>query len=146
MDWKICTSDDAQQLSALNGLLHEDEGAVPMEAGERADRLRKWIEAEYTAVLFSNEGQTVGYTLYRSADADSEGLNPGVFIRQYFVVREQRRLGIGRQMYDILTKQVWPSECGILLDTEYDNDRAQAFWRSLGFSEYHLSFIRRPSE
>jgi len=146
MDWTICTLDEIKELSELNGLLHEDEGAVPMDAKVREDRLRNWIDAEYTAVLFSNQNQTVGYTLFRQTDPDSEGLDPGVFIRQYFVVRDQRRNGLGRQMFNILTTNIWPRGCGILLDTKYENQRAQAFWRSLGFSEYHLSFIRRPSD
>lgn len=145
MEWKICTPEDIPQLSELNGQLHEDEGAVPMETADREARLSRWIGSDYTAVLFSIQSQTLGYTLFRSTDPDSEGLDQGVFIRQFFVIRDQRQQGIGRQMFHILREHVWKNGCGILLDTEYENSRAQAFWRSLGFSEHHVSFIRRPS-
>lgn len=117
-----------------------------MKASEREGRLGRWIDSEYIAVLFSSQHQTLGYTLYRPTDPDSEGLVPGVFIRQFFVVRDVRRQGIGRQMFEILTEHIWPDNCNILLDTEYENRGAQAFWRSLGFAEYHVSFIRRASE
>ena len=145
MEWKICLSDDIPQLSELNGQLHEDEGATPMSPEEREDRLRRWLGSEFVGVLFSEENETVGYALYRPADPDSEGMNPGVFIRQFFVVRHARRKGFGRQMFQLLKDEVWSENSSVLLDTEYENTRAQAFWRSVGFSEYQVRFILRHS-
>jgi GNAT superfamily N-acetyltransferase len=145
MDWKICTTDDLDEVATLNGLLHEGEGAVPMDVGDIGERLSRWLASDYTAVLFSTNGQTVAYALFRPTDKDSEGLDPGVFIRQFYVVRDRRRSGVGRQAFEILRDHVWPTNCGILLDTEYENSRAQNFWRSVGFSEYQLTFRRQPS-
>ena len=144
MEWKICSLNDVPLLAELNGQLHEDEGATPMEPAHREARLAKWLASGYTAVLFSRAHNTVGYTLYCATDPDAAGLDGGIYIRQFFVVRDQRRAGIGRQMFDILSDEVWPAKCGILLETEHDNHWAQAFWRSVGFGEYHLSFVRQP--
>lgn len=64
MDWKICQSDDIPQLAELNGILHEDEGAIPMDPQAREERLRRWLDADYCGVLFSVENQTVGYASF----------------------------------------------------------------------------------
>jgi len=74
---------------------------------------------------------------------DTEGIESGVFVRQFYVVPEQRRMGIGRRAFDLLRREVWPENCDIILNTVHDNRRGQSFWRSLGFTEYSVSYIRR---
>lgn len=52
---------------------------------------------------------------------------------------------IGREAFSILREKLWPTGSGLLLDTEHDNRRAQQFWRSVGFTEYQIRYICRPS-
>lgn len=145
MEWRVCSTNDLGKLAQLNRYLREDGGFEPMELRVFEDRLRRWMEAGYTAVIFEKNDESVAYALFRPTDLDMEGLEPGIFIRQFFVMRNKRREGIGRQAFETLRDQLWPKGCGILLETEYENHRAQAFWKSLGFSEYAIGFIREPS-
>ena len=140
MQWQIATAENIETLAHLNRQLNEDEGAEPLPLPEAIDRLTRWLASDYTAILFKIDGTTVAYTLFRPTDPDSEGYPGGVFVRQFLVARDRRRQGIGKRAFQILREEIWPSNCTVLLDTQYDNSRAQEFWRSVGFSEYHLSF------
>lgn len=106
-------------------------------------RMGRWLHSDYNAVLFIVGDKVAAYALFRSTDRDTEGIESGVFVRQFYVVPEQRRMGIGRRAFDLLRREVWPENCDIILNTVHDNRRGQSFWRSLGFTEYSVSYIRR---
>ncbi|MGB0387846.1 MAG: GNAT family N-acetyltransferase [Ardenticatenaceae bacterium] len=65
------------------------------------DRMRNWLENEYEAIIFEQDGVLVAYALYRH-DPNS------IYLRHFFVGRRHRREGIGRQAIQILLSQVWP--------------------------------------
>ncbi len=54
--------------------------------------MRRWLSGEYTVEIFESHGAPVAYVVWRGDD-------DGVYVRQFFVVRDQRRSGIGRQAF-----------------------------------------------
>ena len=93
MKWRRATLDDSPVLARMNVELIQDEGhSDPMTTAQLEDRMRRWLAAEYSAVLFEDAGEPVAYALFR----DNEG--HGIFLRQFFVVRHRRRQGQSRRL------------------------------------------------
>jgi GNAT superfamily N-acetyltransferase len=107
-----------------------------MSVEELAERMRKWLKGEYRAVLFSSE-QPVCYALFK----EDHGL---IYLRQFFVRRDQRRAGIGRAAISILKETIWPRSVRLTVDVLCQNEGGIAFWRSVGYRDYCLTLEIMP--
>jgi GNAT superfamily N-acetyltransferase len=131
---RSATADDVALLAELNRQLIEDEAAGnTMSVAELAERMRAWLAGEYDAVIFQVGSEVVAYALYRPAEG-------GLYLRQFFVVRSQRRQGVGRQAIALFQRQVLPTDAALSLEVLSHNRTGIAFWCSLGFQEHALSF------
>jgi predicted acetyltransferase len=140
MEYRTAGEKDLALLAELNQQLIHDEGHVsPMSVGELEDRMRAWLVRAYTAVLFVSEATVVGYALYRSDNA-------GIFLRQFFICRDERRKGFGRAAMDLLFQRVWPAGAIVTLEALCTNQAAIDFWRAVGFEDYALTLRRHTSE
>ena len=136
MTYRLTTQADVPFLAELNHQLIRDEGhRNPMTVPELADRMRKWLESDYTAVLFETN-EIVAYALYRNS-GDS------ICLRQFFVHRNHRRKGIGKRAMKILFQEVWPKDKRITVEVLIHNS-AINFWRSVGFADYSLALEKLP--
>ena len=136
----MATVDDCPRLAELNHQLIRDEGhRNRMTAPELEARMRNWIAHEYRAVIFEEAGEIVAYVLYR------EGTDE-VYLRHLFVVPSHRGRGIGRAAVEILRTQLWPKNKRLTVAALIANKRAIHFWRSIGYTDYALSFEIRPQE
>jgi GNAT superfamily N-acetyltransferase len=132
MDHRFATTADVPLLAQMNQQLIRDEGhRNRMTLPELEARMAAWLAGEYTAALFAEEGQVVAYALYRH-DPDS------LYLRQFFVVRERRRQGIGRRAMRILLDEVWPRDVRLTVEVLARNTAAWAFWRSVGYQDYSV--------
>ena len=140
MEFRIGGKRDLGLLAELNRQLIEDEGHPnPMSVAELEKRMRAWLVRTYTAVLFLEEADVVGYALYRSDDA-------GIFLRQFFICRGERRRGRGCAAMQLLLARLWPPGSTVTLEALCSNQAAIGFWRSLGFRDYALTLRRRTPE
>jgi len=87
---------------------------------------------EYQAVLFERKGVPVAYALYRE-EPDM------IYLRQFFVDRQHRRSGVGRQAIQLLQTDVWPPAQRIRVEVLVDNRRAYDFWKAVGFADYAIT-------
>jgi GNAT superfamily N-acetyltransferase len=137
MKYRFATVSDARVLASMNHRLIRDEGhRNAMSVAELAERMAGWLAGEYQAVLFEEGQETVGYALFRP---DSEW----VYLRQFFVQPEKRRMGIGRAAMRWLLENAWYHAPRIRLDVLVGNTSGIAFWRSLGFADYCLT-LEKP--
>lgn len=133
MHCRFATGDDVPLLARMNRELVEDEGhAVVMSLDDFETRMRVWLGGEYSAVLFEEGGDVVGYALFKPVGS-------GIYLRQFFVARGSRRRGLGRAALRLLRETVWPEGATVTVDALARNERAIAFWRALGFSDYALT-------
>ncbi|MFA5264056.1 MAG: GNAT family N-acetyltransferase [Opitutaceae bacterium] len=140
LTWRISTPADLDLLGEWNRQLICDEGhRNPMTVDQLVERMEGWLSIEYTAVIFSDDAAPVAYALYRS-DADS------IYLRHFFVRRERRRMGFGREAFGILRSQIWPSGMRLTLEVLTANAAGMAFWRSVGFKDYCLTLEILPPE
>jgi predicted acetyltransferase len=117
----------------MNQQLIEDEGhRNPMNLSELEMRLRSLLAGDYTATLFEWDGQIAAYGLWRDEP-------DWVYLRQFFVVRDFRRRGIGAQAIRVLTDEVWPAAKRIRVNVLIGNRPALEFWRAVGFVDYLIT-------
>lgn len=137
----MATPADAARLADLNCHLIQDEGhRNPMTVAQLEERMRGWLgSSEYQAVIFEEDDAVVAYALFRETDAE-------VYLRQFFVVRERRRQGIGRQAMAVLFERVWARDKRWTVSVLVNNAAAVAFWRDLGYTDYALTLEIMPPE
>lgn len=138
MNYRTATLADIETLAELNHQLIADEGADnPRSVPQLAERMAEWLEGRYRAVLFEEGGAPVAYALYRD-DGES------IYLRQFFVTRERRRTGVGRDAITRLVKEVFPSGKRVVVEVLAKNARAMAFWHAMGFVDYFMT-LERPA-
>jgi len=123
---------DVPVLARLNRQLIEDEGHPnPMDLSQLADRMAGWLAGAWRAVLFEREGEVVAYALYGPDEQ-------GIYLRQFFVARAHRRLGIGRDAVARLRAEVLGPDTVVTLGVLAHNERGLAFWRAVGFADHAI--------
>ena len=108
-----------------------------MTVPEFEQRMRGWLQSEYAAILFDEDGETVAYALYREESEE-------IYLRQLFVVRNRRRQGLGRQAIEMLRQKIWPAGKRLTVDVLVKNTAAVAFWRAVGYQDYCLTLEILP--
>jgi len=137
---RIANSNDIAELGRLNYQLIRDEGhRNPMTETQLSNRMDGWMTDGYSASIFEDRARTVAYALYRE-DTD------GIYLRQFFVEAESRRLGVGKSCMKILCDKVWPPNKRLTVDVLVGNTTATSFWRAIGFTDYCLTLERQPPE
>ena len=140
MTYRIAAINDLSLLAELNRQLIQDEGhRNSMTLSDLEERMGAWLAGDYTAILFEEGSESMAYALYRTE-------SDGVYLRQFFVSREHRRKGYGRQAIEILASEVWAPGLRVTLEILVDNRRALDFWKHTGFSEYAITFERMLDE
>lgn len=138
MKYRFVTLDDAPLLAELNHQLIQDEGhRNRMSVAELEQRMRGWLSGEYRAVIFEEGDKVVAYVLFREQPDE-------IYLRQLFVIRQNRRQGIGRRVVEILRSEVWPNKKRLTVDVLVSNQAAVSFWRSVGYTDYCLTLEILP--
>ncbi|MDF3059298.1 MAG: GCN5-related N-acetyltransferase [Rariglobus sp.] len=135
--WREASDADLGLLAGWNHQLIRDEGhRNPMTVEQLAGRMKKWLGGEYRAVIFSDD-HPVGYALFKSEDEL-------IYLRQFFVRPDRRRSGIGREAFEVLRREIWPSGIRLSVDVLCRNNGGVAFWRSVGYQDYCLTLEIMP--
>jgi predicted acetyltransferase len=138
LNYRKARPQDATLLARLNRELIEDEGHTnPMSISELTERMRHWLATTYAGIIFEDERGLVGYALYQDEATQ-------IYLRQFFVVRERRRCGLGRQAMNILFNEVWPRDRRLTVSALWHNEPAVAFWKAMGYREYSLTLDIQP--
>jgi GNAT superfamily N-acetyltransferase len=105
------------------------------------ERMREWLRTgRYQAALARRGHEPVGYLLWRD-DPDYQD----VFVRQFFIVRDCRGAGLGRELFERAVAELWPGRV-LRLDVYDSNPRGRAFWERIGFVPYSQLMRRSPVE
>ncbi len=108
-----------------------------MTVAQLEQRMAGWLSGEYRGVIYEDGGQIVGYALFREEPEQ-------IHLRQFFIVRHRRGQGLGRHAVEILRSRVWPKTKRLTVDVLITNQRALAFWRSVGYTDYCLTLEILP--
>ena len=127
MEIKTCTLDDVPVLALLNKQLIEDEKSTnSMCLEELEQRMKCFLETDYTAYFFRQDTTVLGYALVNKSRTP-------LYLRQFFIKREYRNQHYGSIAFELLLEVLNVKE----LDLEVLpwNKTAIAFWHSCGFHE-----------
>jgi predicted acetyltransferase len=142
VDYRLATLEDVPALSVLNKRLTEDEDhpnqVKPLAFFEQ--RMRRFLMEEYDAILFEIDGEIVAYALYTKYGDQSTT----IYLRQFFVQRDHRRRGIGKEAMHILKEQVWPQDKRLTVSVLWHNKAGRAFWQAVGYEPYSLDLEIEP--
>ena len=131
MQIQKCTMEDCVKLAEMNKKLIDDEKSNnPMNIGELQNRMRDFLDGEYSAYFFVEEDAVVGYALVRHTS------NP-IYLRQFFIDREYRRRKNGKQAFQKLMEYLKIETIDI--DVLPWNHAGISFWQSCGFKETCIS-------
>ena len=138
MNFRRAILNDCALLAELNHQLIHDEGhRNRMTVPELEQRMNGWLASEYAAMLFENDGEVVAYALYREQPEE-------IYLRQFFVVRNRRRKGIGKEAIKILRSKIWPKNKRLTVEVLVQNEAPVAFWRAAGYKDYSLTLEILP--
>lgn len=130
---RFAVRDDVSQLAEMNRQLIRDEGhRNKMTLPQLQERMSGWLVGEYTAVIFSEGLEMVGYALYRK---DPEW----IYLRQLFVKAQARGKGVGREAISWLKKNAWKETKIIRVEVLSGNSQGMSFWKAVGFKDYCIT-------
>ena len=133
LEYRFATQEDVSLLTEMNQQLIRDEGhRNKMTFPQLQERMSGWLQGEYTAVIFSEGTDTVGYALYRK---DPEW----IYLRQLFVKAGMRRKGIGREAISWLKDNAWKNDKIIRVEVLVGNPEGMSFWKAVGFEDYCIT-------
>jgi predicted acetyltransferase len=138
--FRAATSDDAPQLALWNWQLIDDEGHDnSMSVGQLETRMRSWLATEYQALIFEERADSapVAYALFRDAAE-------WIHLRQFFVLRDRRRRGIGARAVVLLRDKVFAPDKPVIVEAMTRNHAALSFWRAVGFADRYVGLESRP--
>lgn len=134
MKYRFAAQEDIPVLATMNLMLAEDEQHVNRfkTIDWFKDRMRTFLNGEYKAILFEKDNNIIGYALYTNHH-DREDT---IYLRQIFVDRDCRRQGIGKEIMNILLKEIWPKDKRITVEVLCHNKSAIEFYKSVGYKDY----------
>jgi GNAT superfamily N-acetyltransferase len=138
VNFRRATLNDCPRLAELNHQLIRDEGhRNKMTVPELEQRMRSWLQSDYSAIIFEEAGELLAYALYLEQPEE-------LYLRQLFVMRDRRRQGIGRAAMEILRTQIWTKNKRLTVEVLVRNPAAVAFWRAMGYQDYSLTLEIMP--
>lgn len=140
MKYRFASAVDYPLLALWNHQLIRDEGhRNPMTPAELEERMCGWLKSgEYLALIFNDGNEDVAYALFRETKEE-------IYLRQFFVVRNRRREGIGRRAIQFLFNY-WPHNKRWSVSVLVHNQPALAFWRAVGYKDYVLNLEITPGQ
>ena len=137
---RAALTSDSRMLAEWNHRLIRDEGhRNAMTVPELEMRLQGWLQGEYHAVIYSASTiGDIGYALYRSETTL-------IYLRQFYIVADQRRKGFGRECFRMLREEIWPRTLRLVVEVLTANRSGIAFWKAMGYSDYCLTLEIMPN-
>ena len=132
--WRYASVADSPRLAEWNHALIREEGhRNTMSVSQLTERMQAWLEHEYKAVIFCGlESEPIAYALFRAESAL-------IYVRQFYVIPNKRRIGNGRRCVKILREEIWPRDTRLVVEVLCQNPAGIAFWRAVGFSDYSIT-------
>jgi predicted acetyltransferase len=134
---------DVQILSQMNKELIEDEKSEnPMTVDELTTRMKDFLNNGWKAVLLVLGDQNIGYALYQER-VDTNIRSRAVYLRQYFICRQYRGRGFGKQGIDLLRYEIF-QDATVSIDVLESNPGGKKFWEGIGFKAYYTNMKLNP--
>lgn len=146
VELRKATINDIATLAEMNKELIEDEHSRnPLNVHQLTLRMQTWLDSNWSAVMIFKNSALIGYLLYQQRQDDNYMDERVIYVRQFFVQRTYRRRGIGREAFEQIVNEYFPSGTKIMLDVLATNPEALRFWEDLGFQQYSTALYRNAT-
>jgi hypothetical protein len=133
----IASHNDSAELASFNKSLIDDGGSNNnMSTSELEMRMKRFLSDEYLAIIFEVEGKRIGYALINKSACP-------VFIRHFFISKENRRKGYGKEAFNQIIRLLDVDE--VDLNVLYSNSEGYQFWGSCGLAPYEIHMQYRKN-
>jgi predicted acetyltransferase len=140
------THDDIDSLTEMNKHLIEDEGSRnPMNFAQLKERMMKMLDDIWKILVISQDGEEIGYMVYKVTPDEYFPEKSELYIRQYFVKRNHRSNGIGAEAFNKISSEYFPEEAVWTLDVLEVNPKGRRFWEKVGFKPYLTHMKKQKS-
>ncbi|MBR85242.1 MAG: hypothetical protein CMM29_00375 [Rhodospirillaceae bacterium] len=134
---KRASKDNIPFLVRMNREMDEEMGEENWTDDRYEARFYAWLNGSHWDVdLIERAGNVIGYTAHQRRQDHFDRSIRVLFIRHFFIERDQRRIGIGRTAYETLIDQR-TQNLPVTLDILPTSPDALGFWRKLGFETYY---------
>jgi len=131
------TESDSPLLAQMNKRLIEDqESRNPMSVEQLQNRMSSWMKGDWT-IEFLEDDSVVGYVVYLIRRDEFFPDKTEVYVRQFYVERDQRGRGLGSAAFKLLRETRFPAGSRLTLDVLATNPKGLNFWRRVGFQPYY---------
>lgn len=128
---------DLPLLAQMNKRLIEDQGSRnPMSVEQLQNRMSGWLKGDWAIEFFENE-VSVGYVVYQIRRDEFFPEQTEVYVRQFFIERDQRGRGLGSAAFKLLRETRFPAGSRITLEVLATNPKGFKFWSRVGFQPYY---------
>ncbi|MBP1994101.1 GNAT family N-acetyltransferase [Paenibacillus eucommiae] len=141
--WRKAAEPDLEVLAAMNKQLIDDEGSRnPMNLDQLRERMRDWMTTDWEIDLLCNSSGIVGYVLYQFRPASNSATRNEAYLRQYFIKRDYRNQGYGKEGIELLLTERLEGIETITIEVLETNPNGMRFWRKAGFLPYSTTMKR----
>jgi GNAT superfamily N-acetyltransferase len=136
----IADSTDLPAILSLARAFHDEDGHPLSEQGERA--LGHLLADQTHGLVFKIESTSdvIGYAVLCFGYSVELG-GRDVFLDDFYVVPSERGCGLGRSVIDALISFARDADCAALHLEVMTGNRAEVFYRSLGFRDRGSAFL-----
>lgn len=137
---RTATAADCDLLASMNDHLIQDEGGQnTMSQLQLAERMRRWLDEGWVAVLVMFGGKLViGYALFQQRQDEQEPQQHVIYLRQYFIQSMFRGKGYGQAVFEQLEADYFPLGAKVVVDVLASNPAGRRFWEKIGFRSYAI--------
>lgn len=122
--------EDSEMLARMNLRLRADERMDDDLSDEEVRvRMKQMLAGTYVALIFTRDGETVGYTLTDTA-------RKPFYLRHLFVEARFRRMGLGKRIVELTAQLLGATELDLEVMTW--NTEARRFYEALGSRKRYL--------
>jgi GNAT superfamily N-acetyltransferase len=144
LEIRQATPADFKLLAPMNRELIEDEGhRNPMTIPQLRERFHRFVSEDgwqVDVLLF--DGAIVGYATHRYEMDIAEPTGMRVHLRQFYIARDKRGAGLGRNALDLLFNSRFKPGDRVFLDVLETNPGGKVFWSRIGFTPYGTAMER----
>lgn len=134
---------DVEVIAGMNLQLIQDEGSTnPMNMGQLRARILEWLSSGWDIDLLIVEERIVGYAVYRLQCNPFDDTEKEVYIRQYFINRDERQKGYGIEGVQLLMETRFSAVKSLIIDVLETNPQGKRFWEKAGFKPYCTNMRR----
>ena len=138
---------DVALLAEMNKRLIEDEHSRnPLSVGELRERMQQWLLGDWNIDVLMVDSLIIGYAVYQLRQDEYEPEQRVVYLRQFYIEREQRGLALGRAGFETLVRDRFPADSTVVIDVLANNLSAYQFWTKMGFVDYCMTMKQHSTQ